>query len=84
MTGSRMLKFGEAMSILARSVRAPSGNSPALHAREQIQVLLDTAIAVGAVDCRAGRQGAAILADLVRGQIADVGLALLISCTAHS
>ena len=29
MTGSRMLRFGEAMSIFARSVRAPSGNSPA-------------------------------------------------------
>ena len=28
-TGSRMLRFGEAMSILARSVREPSGNSPA-------------------------------------------------------
>ena len=27
-TGSRMLMFGEAMSIFARSVRAPSGNSP--------------------------------------------------------
>ena len=25
-----MLRFGEAMSILARSVREPSGNSPAL------------------------------------------------------
>ena len=29
MTGSRMLRFGDAMSILARSVREPSGNSPA-------------------------------------------------------
>ena len=28
-TGSRMLRFGEAMSIFARSVREPSGNSPA-------------------------------------------------------
>src|ERR1035438_9165220 len=29
MMGSRMLKLGDAMSILARRVRAPSGNSPA-------------------------------------------------------
>ena len=29
MTGSRMLRLGDAMSILARSVREPSGNSPA-------------------------------------------------------
>ena len=27
-TGSRMFRLGDAMSILARSVRAPSGNSP--------------------------------------------------------
>ena len=27
--GSRMLRFGDAMSILARSTCAPSGNSPA-------------------------------------------------------
>ncbi len=29
MTGSRMFRLGEAISILARSVRVPSGNSPA-------------------------------------------------------
>ena len=28
-TGSRIFKFGEAMSIFARKTRAPSGNSPA-------------------------------------------------------
>ena len=34
-TGSRMLKFGEFMSILARKVRAPSGNSPAFMRRNR-------------------------------------------------
>ncbi len=35
MTGSRMLKFGEFMSILARKVREPSGNSPAFMRRKR-------------------------------------------------
>ena len=69
-----MFRFGDAMSILARSVREPSGNSPALHALEQVQVLLDGAVAVRALLARFG-QRAAILADLLGGQVADVGLA---------
>ncbi len=35
MTGSRRFRLGEAMSILARSVRVPSGNSPALMRRKR-------------------------------------------------
>ena len=44
------------------------------HALEQVEVLLDRAVAVGAVLARLG-QRAAVLADLVGGQVADVGLA---------
>ena len=69
-----MLRLGEAMSIFARRVRAPSGNSPAFMRCEQIEVFLDRAVAVGAVLARLG-QRAALLANLIGGQIADVGLA---------
>ncbi len=69
------MKLGEAMSILARSVRLPSGNSPAASARNKIEILGDaSAIAVGAVLARLG-QRAAILAHLVGRKIADIGLA---------
>ena len=75
-TGSRMFRLGDAMSILARSTREPSGNSPACHALEQVEVLLHRAIAVRAVLAGLG-QRAAVLADLVGGQVVDVGLAVL-------
>jgi len=75
-TGSRKLKLGEAMSILARSVRLPSGKLALAHPLEQVAVLLHGAVAVGAVLARPG-QSAAVLADLVAGQIADVGFALV-------
>ena len=65
MTGSRMFMLGEAMSILARSVARAVGELAGAHAREQVQVLLDGAVAVGAVLARLG-QRAAVLADLVR------------------
>ena len=71
-----MLMFGDAMSIFARSVRAPSGNSPLLHPLEQIEILGDGAIAIGAVLARLG-QRAAVRAHLLGRQIADVGLAVL-------
>ena len=64
------------MSIFARSVREPSGNSPCSHPLEEIEILVDGAIAVGAVLAGLGER-AAILADLVGGQIADVRLARL-------
>ena len=52
------------------------GEFAGLHAREQVEVLLDGAVAVGAVLARLG-EGAAVLADFVGGQVADVGLAAL-------
>ena len=75
MTGSRMLRFGWAMSILARRVREPSGNSPSLIRRKQVQILRDGAVAVGAF-LAGGGERAAVLADLIGGQVADVGLAV--------
>ncbi len=74
MTGSRMLRLGEAMSILARRTRLPSGNSPCLHALEEVEIFLDGAVAVGAVLAGFG-EGAAVLANLVGGEVIDVGLA---------
>ena len=44
------------------------------HPPEQVEVLLDRAVAVGAVAARLGER-AAVLADLVGRQVADVGLA---------
>ena len=44
------------------------------HALEQVQVLLDRAVAIGALPAGFG-QRAPVLPNLVRGQIADVGLA---------
>ncbi len=64
------------MSILARSVREPSGNSPCAHALEQVEILFDRAIAVRALLAGLG-QRAAILAHLLRAQIVDVRLARL-------
>ncbi len=52
------------------------GEFAGAHALEQVQVLFDGAVAVGAFLARLG-QRAAVLADLVRGQVADVGLARL-------
>ena len=58
MTGSRMLKFGRAMSIFARRVRAPSGNSPAFMRRNRSRFSSTDAVAVRAVlaalECRRG------------------------------
>ena len=44
------------------------------HAAEEIEVLFDGAVAIGAVAARRGER-AAVLADLVGGEVADVGLA---------
>ncbi len=44
------------------------------HALEQVEALLDRAVAPGAVRARLG-EGAAVLADLVGGEVVDVGLA---------
>ncbi len=74
MTGSRMLRLGEAMSILARSTRVPSGNSPLAMRTKQVEILLDAAVAVRAVLAGLG-EGAAMLANLFGGEIIHVGLA---------
>ena len=44
------------------------------HALEQVEALLDRTVAPGAVPARLG-EGAAVLADLVGGEVVDVGLA---------
>ena len=75
-TGSRMLRLGEAMSILARRVREPSGNSPARMRRNRSRFSSTRAIAIGAVLAGLGER-AAILAHLVGRQVADIGLARL-------
>ena len=50
------------------------GEFAGLHAREEVEIFLDGAIAIGAVLAGFG-EGAAVLADLVGGEVADVGLA---------
>ena len=64
------------MSTLARRVREPSANSPALHACKHIEVFFHRAIARGRVFSRLG-QRAAILPHSLRIQIANVRLACL-------
>ena len=63
------------MSILARSTREPSGNSPAFMRSKQIQILFDRTIAIRAVFARLG-QRAAILANFFGRQIVHVRLAI--------
>ena len=53
-TGSRIFRFGEAMSILARSTREPSGNSPAFMRVKEVEILFDGAVAIGRVLARLG------------------------------
>src|ERR1051326_9383531 len=87
-TGSRRLMLPEAMSILARSTRAPFGNSPARmvractirkftgpHAPEQVEVFTGAAIAVRAVAARLG-QGAAHRPHLLGRRVVDKGVAV--------
>ncbi len=75
-TGSRRLMFGEAMSIFARSVRAPSGNSPFSIRSNRSRFSATRAVAVRAVLARLA-QRAAVCADFVGREVADVGLAFL-------
>ncbi len=62
------------MSIFARRTWAPSSNSPARIRSNKVQVLFHRPIPIGALLARLG-QGAPIFADLVRTQVADIGLA---------
>ena len=73
-TGSRRLMLGDAMSILARSTRAPSGNSPARMRAKRSRFSLGRPVAPGALAAGLGER-AAVLADLVGRQVVDVGLA---------
>ncbi len=59
---------------MARSTRLPSGNSPGFHAREEVEIFFDGPVAIGAVFAGLG-EGAAVLADLVGGEVIDVGFA---------
>ena len=67
--------LGEAMSILARSTRAPSGNSPARMRAEEVEVLRDGRSRYGLFAAGLGER-AAVLAHLVGRQVVHVGLAL--------
>ena len=76
MIGSRMFRFGMGHVDLGPQRLGAVGELALAHPLEQVEVLLDRAVAVGAVLARLG-QRAAVLADLVAGQVADVRLALL-------
>ena len=76
MIGSRMLKFGDAMSIFARSVRAPSGNSPAFMRANRSRFSSTLRLRYGL--SLPGSVGVPrIVAHLVGRQVAHVRLALL-------
>ena len=62
------------MSILARSTRAPLGNSPARMRRKRSRFSSTRAVAERAVRARLG-QRAAVGADLVLALVVDIGLA---------
>jgi hypothetical protein len=53
----------------AQSRASPSANSPGAHAAEQVEVLLDAAVAVRAVFARLGER-AAVVAHLLGAQVA--------------
>jgi hypothetical protein len=75
-TGSRRLMLAEAMSIFARNTRRAVRELALAHPPEEVEVLVDRAIAERAFLARLG-QGAAVLADLIRGEVVDVGEPLL-------
>ena len=63
------------MSIFARSTREPSGNSPARIRRKRSRFSSTDTVPVRAFAARF-LERAAVLADLVGGEIVDVGLAV--------
>ena len=75
-TGSRRLMLGEAMSIFARSTRAPFSNSPARMRANRSRFSSIGRSRYGRVGARL-RQRAAGLADLVGGQVVHERLAVL-------
>jgi len=82
MTGSRRLMFGDDMSIFARSVREPSGNSP-YACGQKVEVFLDRPIAVRTTAARF-RERPSKFAYLVGAQVAHIALPAEISMSAHS
>ena len=76
MTGSRRLMLPEAMSILARSTRLPFGNSP-LRMRSNRSRFSATGRSRQGLFLPGSVRVPAVLADLVRGEVVDVGLARL-------
>ncbi len=75
MTGSRMLRFGDAMSILARSTRVAVWEFSFAHALEEVEILFCRAIAIRAFFAGLGER-AAMPADFLGGQIVNVGFAV--------
>ena len=65
--------LAEVMSIFARSTRGAVRELAPLHPLEQIEALLDRSLAPGAVLAGLG-EAATVLADLVGGEIVDVGV----------
>jgi len=81
-TGSRMFRFGEAMSILARSTARAVRELAVLHADKQIKIFLDRTIAVGLSLPGLGERcrGAG---EFRRSEVIDVGLAVLDELERH-
>ena len=75
MTGSRILMFGEAMSILARSTRAPSGNSP-LRMRSNRSRFSSTVRLRYGLFLPGSVSVPRCCADLLSGQIVHIGFAV--------
>ncbi len=73
-TGSRRLMLGEAMSILRAQHARAVGELAGAHAREEVEVLLDRPVPPRTLAAGLGER-AAVLADLVGGEVVDVGLA---------
>ena len=76
-TGSRRLMFGERRSILRAQGARAVGKLAGAHPAEQIEILLDGAIAIGRFLSGLRGQAAAHLGDLLGRQIVDKRLALL-------
>ena len=83
-TGSRRFMLGEAMSIFARSTRVAVGELAGAHPLEQVEVLLDGAVAVGAVPAGLGQRAAVARGSRRRSGRRRRPCPCWISWTAHS
>ena len=82
-TGSRMFMLGEAISILARSVREPSGNSPARIRRNRSRFSSTERLRYG-LSLPGSVSVPRYCLDLVGAQIADIGFACLDELLRHT